>query len=363
MLLIAAGLGTAAYVLLTDPEASSFLALNDPFSGPTDSSPRDEVAPVAVNGLFHRTYEWTYKGREYTWEMDLTESSYKQFRDLERPVRRYLDSGVWHLQPAYDMYVSNPDDDPFIDALAKVLLEQSQREGFSEYESLSFALAFVQSLPYARDDVTTAFDEYPRYPVETLVDDGGDCEDTSILFASLVLAMGFGAIMVSPPGHMAVGVAAAATVQGAAYTYRDQRYIYAETTGDDYSIGQIPDEYASTKVSVYDLAAKPLFALDVTFGDVSSDGRQEILLHATQTGSATARDVQLVATLGRGADQIYDEASCDVGDVAPGVDVECRLLLNLNRVPRGTKVSIRCLVQDANYIYDEAESTPWVPRT
>jgi hypothetical protein len=162
---------------------------------------------------------------------------------------------------------------------------------------------------------------------------------------------------------MAVGVAAAAGVAGAAYTFKDQRYLYAETTGDGYAIGQVPKEYEHSAVAVYDLAPKPLFSLRVDFGDVTRDGRQKMHLHATQTGSATAHGVQLVAAVGRSAEQSYDEMRCDVGDVPLGAQVDCDLLLNLNSVPRGTKVSIRCLVQDHDYIYDETDSTPWVPRT
>jgi len=46
------------------------------------------------------------------------------------------------------------------------------------------ALAFVQkSVSYQLDP---AGSEYPRYPVETLVDGVGDCEDSAILYASIV---------------------------------------------------------------------------------------------------------------------------------------------------------------------------------
>lgn len=364
LLMVAAGLATTGYFLLTDPDAGSLLGLTRATTrGDSGRIPSDYVAPAPVNGMHERIFNWTYAGTRYTWTMNITDTSYTYFRGLDRPERRYQEAGVWHVQPAYDIYVSTSDDDIFINRLGEKLLEIARQEGFSDDEALSFTLAFVQGLRYTSDSVTTGLDEYPRYPVETLVDEGGDCEDTSILYASLVLAMGYGAVMVSPPGHMAVGVAAAESVPGASYTFEGQRYLYAETTGDGYGIGQIPDQYDSDTVDVYDLAAKPLFAMEVEFGTVTRDGKQVILLKATQTGSARAEAVTLKATVGKTGITPYDEAQCEAGDVEPGTVVECRLLLDLNKVPRGARVVVRCFVQDGQYIYDETDSTAWVPRS
>lgn len=363
MLVLVAALATTAYLLVSEPEGSGLLAFTRATGlGGTGSAPADYVVPVAQDGVYHRSFEWQYKGRTYTWQMDITEASYEHFRSLERPERRYQEGGVWHVRPAYDIYVSHPDDDPFINALGKALRDQAQGQGFSDDESLSFALSFVQSLPYTRDDVTTGFDEYPRFPVETLVDYGGDCEDTSILYASLVVAMGYGAVMLSPPGHMAVGVAASASVAGTSYMHQEQRFLYAETTGHGYHIGKVPEQYQGQSVVVYDLHPKPLFSLDVEFGPVTRDGHQEIRMKATHTGSAAATGVQLRTTVGRSGTDPYDEGACEAGDLAPGSIVECRVLIDLNKVPRGTRVSVRAFVQDSRFIYDETASLPWVPR-
>jgi hypothetical protein len=360
LLLIAGGLATAGFLILNDPDAAALLS----FPGNQDGLDATNIRPpVAHNGSFQREFEWTYGRQLYTWNMTISEASYDHFRNLERPVRRSQENGVWRVQPAYDMYVSNPDDDQFIDVLAQGLLTQSQKEGFSDDESLSFALAFVQGLPWTSDSVTTGFDEYPRFPVETLVEGGGDCEDTVVLYASLVQAMGYGAILVSPPGHMGAGVAAAPGFPGTVYRWEGQDYAYAETTGEGYSIGDLPSQYEGEKVEIYDLAAKPLFSLDVDFGAVSRDGYQDILLTATQTGSAPADDVKMRAHVGKTNDVTYDSAACDLGDVEPGATVQCRLRIDLNKVPRGTRVTIRTMVQDPTFVYDQADSAAWIPRT
>ena len=66
-------------------------------------------------------------------------------------------------------------------------------------------LDFVQRLPYTADDVSTGFDEYPRYPAETLMDRGGDCEDSAILAATILHRLNIRSICILFPTHMMIG--------------------------------------------------------------------------------------------------------------------------------------------------------------
>jgi len=96
------------------------------------------------------------------------------------------------------------------------------------------------------------YDEYPRFPVETLVDDGGDCEDTSILFATLMLILDYDAIFINPPDHYAVGVWGK-DLYGSYYTYNNKRYYFCETTGNNFEIGDIPSEYQGASAYLYSI--------------------------------------------------------------------------------------------------------------
>lgn len=118
---------------------------------------------------------------------------------------------------------------------------------------MSFLATFVQSLPYTSDSVTTGHDEYVRYPLETLIDDGGDCEDTAILLAALLKELGYDVVLLSPPGHMAVGVAVSAGVVHSYTTIEVHgvHYAYVETTGDGWRIGEVPDEYQHSTFQVF----------------------------------------------------------------------------------------------------------------
>ena len=96
--------------------------------------------------------------------------------------------------------------DPYLQKIAKDLRSMARSEGYDTYDTANLVLAFVQSLPYVPDDVSTPYDEFPKFPLETIVEGGGDCEDTSILYATLMKILGYDVALVAYPGHMMVAV-------------------------------------------------------------------------------------------------------------------------------------------------------------
>ena len=127
----------------------------------------------------------------------------------------------------------------------------SIEEEFDSLREIDFLLSFSQSLKYSEDNVTSGVGEYPRYPVETLVDQTGDCEDTSALLISLVEILGYNASIILIPeawdgyGHAAVGI----NVTGASGVHYivnegepdETSYYYAETTAPGWRLGEMPD--------------------------------------------------------------------------------------------------------------------------
>jgi hypothetical protein len=102
--------------------------------------------------------------------------------------------------------------------------------------------------------VSTDFDDYTKSVIETLVEGGGDCEDSAILMAAVLQADSFNydCILIQPPGHMAVGVYGT-DLPGAYWEYEGRRYYYLETTGDGWSVGKIPEEYEGASAYLYDV--------------------------------------------------------------------------------------------------------------
>jgi len=110
-------------------------------------------------------------------------------------------------------------------------------------------MSFVQYLPYESDYMKYAGD-YPKYPIETLVDGGGDCEDTSYLAVSLLRALGVNSVLLNPYGHMAVGTQKEIWNGGMYVTYNGIEYSYYEPTMIGWHKGMIPDDYKGKKIKI-----------------------------------------------------------------------------------------------------------------
>lgn len=140
-------------------------------------------------------------------------------------------------------------------------------------------LALVQGqIQYGLDSESTAgfeggpFEEYGRFPLETLHDGVGDCDCTSILAASLLAHVGFPTAVLlvrirEPEGdvwHAAVGVKASSVLSsepgsqfGLDYltTSSGERYLYGETAIDEgvRAFGLIPPQWRPPVMEVEEI--------------------------------------------------------------------------------------------------------------
>jgi len=174
----------------------------------------------------------------------------KAQRNLSRIQIEYLKLQQSYQTAAYrqmlDGYVPYvAENSELVRSLAEAIAEKAPRTPRGEIE---FAACFVQeAIPYRSEK-----GEYPRYPVETLVD-GGDCEDKSVLLAAVLRAMGYRTALLlfnDNPGHMAVGVECAGC-PGSYYQKDGVNYFYLESTHPGWSVGEIPPEFQKKGALVY----------------------------------------------------------------------------------------------------------------
>jgi len=185
-------------------------------------------------------YEWEYQ-TTWTWTINIPLSLYIEYYSRARPDE-YRD---W-----VDM-ADDPDDDRYIDSIVDSMERAARTERFNEIEMVEYVIAFVQGLPYTSDSATTGSDEYPRYPIETLFDRGGDCEDTAILTVALLSELGYDVALLIYDDHVAVGVVV--DTYGSYYVEDGKDYFYLETTGEGWEIGEIPEDYEDESAYVYPL--------------------------------------------------------------------------------------------------------------
>ena len=193
-------------------------------------------------GTLKRGFSWIYGGKEFSITMSFPKALIDHYKNKD------------HTIPAEEWYIlaSDPFDNPYMGSLTQRLENMAWEAGYSGSERVDFVIAFVQSLPYTQDWVTSPYDEYPRYPLETLADGGGDCEDTSILLATLLMEMGYDSVLIILPGHMAVGVALE-NAYGYYFLENVTRYYYVETTGRGWRVGVMPTVFLDLQSHQYKL--------------------------------------------------------------------------------------------------------------
>ncbi len=147
-------------------------------AGNEDSATGDiHVLPVGSDELLCR-YTWTYHGTAQAMELLLPKGLYETYHNQPRTPL----VGDYN----YGDYVLAPRDDPTLVDVANALNDRIGGVGGLTFAK--FALSFIQgAIAYIPDQ--PGF-EYPLYPLETLVEEGGDCEDTTILYVSLLRALG-----------------------------------------------------------------------------------------------------------------------------------------------------------------------------
>ncbi|MDA8083096.1 MAG: hypothetical protein M0024_05515 [Nitrospiraceae bacterium] len=181
-----------------------------------------------------RSYSWLHKGQQYHLDLVIRKSLY----DLCKSKARVA-STEWAREYASEGICGE----------IREIAFRLQRMGkpYGSYEEVDFVLSFVQQIiTYQSDE-----GEYPKYPVETLVDAAGDCEDFSILGASILKLMGYEVALLFLPGHAALGVAGAEGIPGVFAEHKGNKFYYCEMTSAGWKIGELPEQHKNDKIDVY----------------------------------------------------------------------------------------------------------------
>jgi len=185
-----------------------------------------------LNGTLLRTFTWVYDNHEWSISVPLYPDVYEIYKGKEREID-------------YSLFVADADE--VVSLIAEKIFELGETYRLDEAEIPYLAASFVQSLPYTSDNVTTGFDDYTRFPYETVYENGGDCEDTSILTAALLKEMGFDVFLVKFSDHMGVAFRCPSSEFGYYYVYENRMYCYLETTGTNCDLGELHSKYRKEK--------------------------------------------------------------------------------------------------------------------
>ena len=193
------------------------------------------IAPNETAGVFCREFTFPFKKTNITLALRVNASLYYGAKNGDKFAT--VPDGITPEDAApayYRAFIEDSLQDEMFADLLKSLRTVRQECQYSDDEYLELLTVFVQSLPY--DTVSGTRPDTPaRFPVETLIDGTGDCDDKSLLLAGLLAREGYDAalLLFLPEHHMAVGV----KNEGA--EYGNTGYLYVETTGVSL-IGVVP---------------------------------------------------------------------------------------------------------------------------
>lgn len=242
-------LGLSGDITVTD-SAGAIIAEG---TGPFDLEPGYYRLSTVVDGIivFHpvfiedvRTFvhSWTYDGRPYSVSIDLRLSHV--FSDhFGDPMSDHRVA----LGPEYDAKFLSADN-AYIPELVDLL--RPMVEGMDDRSRAEFILYFVQTIPYKSDTETRGHEEFFKYPAETLWDGGGDCEDSSFLYASVLSALGYRTAVAMFSDHAMAGVVLE-PLEASFDTFTSMDgtvYVFAETTGAGIGFWRTSSEHTSTDV-------------------------------------------------------------------------------------------------------------------
>jgi hypothetical protein len=302
--------------------------------------PTPTPEPTSVPDEITRTYEWTFNNQSYSVYFGVLKSDYDIYKN--RPHTRGSDYAGYKISDDERIY--------FIELVGR-LMDVADDIGPGENSSAMAVTGFLQSLPNVSIGMTAAYNDYPKYPLETLVDGGGDSEDLSILAANLLNQMGYRTVLLGFPGHMAVGLQSNEDLPGRYYEYNGARYYYLETTPPLRGLGDIPEAYRNVSATIYTMRETTGISLNMTASPANSDlyAYYNVTCDVKNNGEQTAQNVSVyfaALALSYGDDRVWMDAEVNVGDIPAG---EKRTAEATLRIPYSMLTQFECIASGDNF--------------
>ena len=219
-------------------ESMSYTASFTAKSGGKDVNLKQDL----ITGLMRTSkYIWDFESYRYTITSEDYIPSYVYYKNCNTDGRHHIND----VKDSEFLAYTSPE----IVDMVKVMRKDT--EHFSDLQMANFVLRFVQEgLTYTSDSSGKGMDGYWKYPFETLFNNIGDCEDKTILYASLMKAMGYDVALLLYNNHMAVGIGMPSGTPGKCYEVGGISYYYCETTVPGWTLGGMPEDYGSVDVVV-----------------------------------------------------------------------------------------------------------------
>lgn len=330
-----------------------------------------------------RSYSWYYGESFYTWTIHIPSSRYNYLAKLPRD------------KPTPADYIMSDRGRAELDLVIQDLITLAGSRNLNDDQRRDMVIAFVQSLPNNRWGAVVDYDEYPKYPLQTLYDGGGDSQDTAILLTALLRLLGIEASLLETSRHYAVVLPLTEADKNANKVYLYQKdadtilkgnyldennnirdyyynnpgvlsksYIYIESNIPGNPMGSMPLQFKNAFVmSLYDKNYRPEIPIpgavihhpvrnpdaDLSFRArlIHYDQRYayyQVYCTIVSTGTGPARDftvdINAFSADGRDISWAFSESI----SIPPVPEGETRVIEGTVQIPRNAEVQIECIL-------------------
>ncbi|MFU8890891.1 MAG: hypothetical protein ACNA76_04420 [Anaerosomatales bacterium] len=178
-------------------------------------------------------FVWQFEGAEVAMSVPVDGAVYRGAKGSQKSALffREIEELEW-IPEYYRAFVDEPHQEPLYSEMLTGLRGLRDSLGLDHDRYAELIVTLVQSLEYRTDPVYLE----PKFPVETVGDRDGDCDDKTLLAAALLAREGYDVsiLLFSAEQHVSLGIRSDGT------TYGDSGYAIVETT-TPILFGWVPD--------------------------------------------------------------------------------------------------------------------------
>jgi hypothetical protein len=187
------------------------------------------------------SHQFPFEKTTVTLTFPVNVSVHEGARKAEKATTVYgnISETVW-LAQSYRAMIQDPAQESLYAAFFEEADKIRLRQNISDDEYLELIAVYIQSLRYETREQNPA-----KFPVETVVDRAGDCDDKSLLLAGLLSREGYpvALFLFGPESHMAIGIGSDD------FHYKNTGYAFLETT--NFSFVGVPTNKLGGNLTLY----------------------------------------------------------------------------------------------------------------
>lgn len=259
-----------------------------------DEEDDDEEVQNPV-GDIQRNYEWdldkTYSTQQLHGSLTLYFTA-QEIADLRQCnpffTQRKDKSDKEYILDMFNFLAEHSHFNARIKYITKYINDTINKNNLTPLDKIQFTLDFIQepNIRFVKNKdakATNYYENYIRYPNETLYDKEGDCNSKSLLAAVMFHTMGFNVMYLASRKyeHAAIGIEIpkndiqngwyGSNVENLLFTENGKSYIFCETTGDFFRIGR-----TINGMSLDDFEEKLLIEVESTSQEETDYGQSKI---------------------------------------------------------------------------------------